>query len=77
MLVAVADLAGTLRRFAARGGARRADGRQVRLMTHADLTDADITAALDRIGPVERGRPGVRCPRRAHCATARAAPPRR
>jgi hypothetical protein len=22
-------------------------------MTHADLTDADITAALERIGPVE------------------------
>ena len=26
---------------------------QVRLMTHADLTDADITAALERIGPVD------------------------
>jgi threonine aldolase len=26
---------------------------QVRLMTHADLTDADITAALQRIGPVD------------------------
>jgi threonine aldolase len=29
---------------------------KVRLMTHADLSDADITAALDRIGPVDRGR---------------------
>jgi threonine aldolase len=31
---------------------------QVRLMTHADLTDADITAALQRIGPVEGTRTG-------------------
>ena len=28
---------------------------QVRLMTHADLSDADITAALDRIGPATTG----------------------
>ena len=29
-------------------------------MTHADLTDADITAALDRIGPVETAEIAVR-----------------
>ena len=56
VLVAVADLDGTLRRFADAGVRASAMSGQVRLMTHADLTDAHITAALDRIGPVETGR---------------------
>jgi threonine aldolase len=34
----------------------------VRLMTHADVSDADIATALDRIGPVEGGRSGVTVP---------------
>jgi threonine aldolase len=53
VLVAVADLDGTLRRFEKAGVRASAMSGQVRLMTHADLTDADITAALDRIGPIE------------------------
>jgi threonine aldolase len=55
VLVEVADLDGTLERFAAAGVRASAMSGQVRLMTHADLTDADITTALDRIGPVEPG----------------------
>jgi threonine aldolase len=39
-----------------RGCGRRRWPGQVRLMTHADLTDAHITAALERIGEVETGR---------------------
>jgi threonine aldolase len=53
VLLAVADLAGTLQRFEAAGVRAAPMAGQVRLMTHADLTDADITAALRRIGPVE------------------------
>jgi threonine aldolase len=49
----VADLDGTLQRFTAAGVLASPMSGQVRLMTHADLADADITAALDRIGPVE------------------------
>jgi threonine aldolase len=56
VLVAVADLAGTLQRFEAAGVRASAMAGQVRLMTHADLTDRDITAALERIGPVEPAR---------------------
>lgn len=58
VLVAVADLEGTLQRFAAAGVRASAMSGQVRLMTHADLTDADITTALDRIGPVDPGSTG-------------------
>jgi threonine aldolase len=53
VLVAVADLPGTLRRFEAAGVRASAMSGQVRLMTHADLSDADISAALDRIGPID------------------------
>ena len=58
VLLAVADLAGTLQRFEAAGVRAAPMAGQVRLMTHADLTDADITAALQRIGPVD-GTPTV------------------
>jgi threonine aldolase len=47
---------GTLRRFEESGVRASAMSGQVRLMTHADVSDADIAAALDRIGPVETGR---------------------
>ncbi|GAA5132671.1 GntG family PLP-dependent aldolase [Pseudonocardia adelaidensis] len=53
VLVAVADLAGTLQRFEAAGVRAGPMAGQVRLMTHADLTDADIATALSRIGPVD------------------------
>ena len=56
VLVAVADLVGTLQRFEAAGVRASAMSGQVRLMTHADLTDDDIAAALHRIGPVEQVR---------------------
>jgi threonine aldolase len=59
VLVAVADLAGTVARFEAAGVRASTMSGQVRLMTHADLSDADITTALDRIGPVEQARPGA------------------
>ncbi len=52
VLVAVADLDGTLRRFENAAVRASSMAGQVRLMTHADLTDADITAVLDRIGPI-------------------------
>ncbi len=58
VLVAVADLEGTLRHFDLAGVRASAMSGQVRLMTHADLTDADIAAALDRIGPIEPTRSG-------------------
>ncbi|WP_433277791.1 threonine aldolase family protein [Pseudonocardia xinjiangensis] len=57
VLVAVADLNGTIRRFEEAGVRASTMAGQVRLMTHADLTDADITTALERIGPVEASRP--------------------
>ncbi len=50
MLVTVADLEGTLRRFEAAGVRAAPMNGQVRLVTHADLSDADIGTALDRIG---------------------------
>lgn len=53
VLLPVADLHATVARFDAAGVRASTMSGQVRLMTHADLTDADITAALDRIGPVE------------------------
>ena len=53
VLIPTADLQGTLRRFADAGVLATSMAGKVRLMTHADLTDADITAALDRIGPVD------------------------
>jgi threonine aldolase len=59
VLVAAGDLEGTVRRFAAAGVLASTMSGQVRLMTHADLTDADIAAALDRIGPVEPLRAAV------------------
>ena len=59
VLVAVADLAGTLRRFEAAGVRASAVSGQVRLVTHADLTDADIRGALDRIGGVETNGPAA------------------
>lgn len=59
VLISVADLAGTLRRFEAAGVRASAMSGQVRLMTHADLTDADIRAALDRIGPIVPARPAA------------------
>jgi threonine aldolase len=74
VLLPVADVAGTLRRFADAGVLALATAGQVRLIPHADLTDADIALALDRIGPVDPtptaerigavgpglGRPGLR-----------------
>jgi threonine aldolase len=53
VLVSVADLAGTLQQFEAAGVRAVPMSGQVRLMTHADLTDADIATALRRIGPVD------------------------
>ena len=53
VLVAVADLGGALERLETAGVRASSMSGQVRLVTHADLSDADITAALDRIGPVE------------------------
>jgi threonine aldolase len=53
VLVAVADLAGTLQQFEAAGVRAVPMAGKVRLMTHADLTDADIQTALRRIGSVD------------------------
>lgn len=53
VLVRVADLQATLRRFADAGVLATAMAGKVRLMTHGDLTDADIAAAVERIGPVD------------------------
>jgi threonine aldolase len=53
VLVAVGDLAATLRRFAEAGVKASSMAGQVRLVTHADIDDADVTAALDRIGAAE------------------------
>jgi len=51
----VADLEGTLRRFTAAGVAAAPMAGKVRLTTHADLGDADIAAALQRIGAADGG----------------------
>ena len=68
VLITVADLEGTLRRFSSAGVRAAPMGGQVRLVTHADLSDSDISAALDRIGPATTPRPGFidagRAPRR-------------
>ncbi|MBW0093306.1 aminotransferase class I/II-fold pyridoxal phosphate-dependent enzyme [Pseudonocardia sp. KRD-184] len=58
VLVAVADLDGTLRRLEEAGVRASAMSGQVRLMTHADVGDADIAAALDRIGAPGGSSPG-------------------
>lgn len=57
VLLTVADLDGTLARFDRAGVRATPMAGRVRLMTHADVTDADIAVALDRIGPVEPTRP--------------------
>jgi threonine aldolase len=62
VLVTAADLAGALERFEQAGVRATPMAGRVRLMTHADVTEADIAAALDRIGPVEAGRAGVQVP---------------
>lgn len=56
VLITVADLAGTLARFEAAGVHVSSMAGKVRLMTHSDITDADITATLARIGPIDQGR---------------------
>jgi threonine aldolase len=53
VLVSVADLGGTLYRLESAGVRATPMAGQVRFVTHADLGDADIAAALERIGPVE------------------------
>jgi threonine aldolase len=53
VLIAVGDLTGTLQQFEAAGVRAVPMAGQVRLMTHADVTDADIATALRRIGPVD------------------------
>lgn len=53
VLITVADLGRTLARFEAAGVRASPMSGRVRLMTHADVDDADIATALDRIGPVE------------------------
>jgi threonine aldolase len=53
VLLPVADLGATLRRFADAGVLASSMSGKVRLMPHADVTDADIATALDRIGPVD------------------------
>jgi len=63
VLVAVADLDGTVARMADAGVRVSRMAGRIRLVTHADLTDADITHALERIGPVEPAlQPDVRMP---------------
>jgi threonine aldolase len=62
VLVSVADLGGTLYRLESAGVRATPMAGQVRFVTHADLTDADIAAALERIGPVETSN-GVPQPR--------------
>jgi threonine aldolase len=57
VLVAVADLPGTLARFTDAGVLASSMSGKVRLMTHADVTDAQIRAALERIGPLTRDSP--------------------
>jgi threonine aldolase len=62
VLVAVADLGGALYRLEAAGVRATPMAGQVRFVTHADVGEADIAAALERIGPVEAGN-GVPRPR--------------
>lgn len=58
LLVAVADPAAAAERFERAGVRATLMSGRVRLVTHADVSDADIATALDRIGPVEAGRRG-------------------
>lgn len=53
VLVDVADVGGTLRRFEAAGVRASSMSGRVRLVTHADVTEADIKTTLERIGPIE------------------------
>ena len=62
VLVTVADLAGTLERFEQAGVRATPMAGRVRLMTHADVSEADIAAAVERIGPVEGSRTGITVP---------------
>jgi len=64
VLVAVADLDGVVRRFVDAGVLASTMSGQVRLMTHADLSDADIAVVLERIGPVEPQRAAARALRK-------------
>ena len=61
VLLTPADLPSMLHRLEQSGVKAGPMGNQVRFVTHADLTDADIDAALDRIGPVDTG---IAAPRR-------------
>lgn len=54
VLVSVADVPSTLARFERAGVLASALGGKVRLVTHADISDADIKRALDQIGDAER-----------------------
>jgi len=65
VLIAVADLGGTIARFRESGVLASSMSGKVRLMTHADLTDASITTALDRIGPLTQDSPVRRAVRGA------------
>ncbi len=56
VLISTADIDGELRRFEAVGVRAAPMSGQIRLVTHAQISDADITTALDRIGPAEPGR---------------------
>jgi threonine aldolase len=53
VLLTPADLPGTLTRLQRAGVLAGPMGNTVRFVTHADLTDADINTALNRIGAVE------------------------
>jgi threonine aldolase len=56
--IEVDDLAGTLRRFEQAGVLASTMVGKVRLVIHADITDADITTVLDRVGFAGSGSPG-------------------
>ena len=61
VLVDVADLRGTIAAFGEAGVMAGAIGGKLRLMTHRDVTEKHLTAALDRIGevgPASTGSPG-------------------
>lgn len=62
VLVDVADLRGTIAAFGEAGVRAGAIGGKLRLMTHRDVTDKHVSAALDRIGavgPASTGSPGA------------------
>ncbi|MEJ3652216.1 GntG family PLP-dependent aldolase [Actinomycetes bacterium KLBMP 9759] len=56
VLISTADIDGELRRFEAAGVRAAPMSGQIRLVTHAQISDADVATALDRIGPAEPGR---------------------